>query len=250
MNQNSNMAKIAINKSVLKEYENNGIKTVYLKDGTEFQIMIFNSTTDVIGCDISIDGYKLNNKLVLCPGQRCWLERYLDKNIKFKFVVYQVDKNDPIVDHAISNNGNIEIRYYKEYKNNLSVYNNCYYISDWYKNINVNKCDDYNILSNQITSSINTSASTCVSDSKFDYNYKNDLMKETGHIENGGVSNQKFNSVNYTFEFQPFKIDKFKLLPYSEKPYYKKDIEKVYCTECGTKLKPSFKYCPKCGTKI
>ena len=130
MNQNSNMAKIAINKSVLKEYENNGIKTVYLKDGTEFQIMIFNSTTDVIGCDISIDGYKLNNKLVLCPGQRCWLERYLDKNIKFKFVVYQVDKNDPIVDHAISNNGNIEIRYYKEYKNNLSVYNNCDYISD------------------------------------------------------------------------------------------------------------------------
>ena len=250
MNQNSNMAKIAINKSVLKEYENNGIKTVYLKDGTEFQIMIFNSTTDVIGCDISIDGYELNNKLVLCPGQRCWLERYLDKNIKFKFVVYQVDKNDPIVDHAISNNGNIEIRYYKEYKNNLSVYNNCYYISDWYKNINVTKCNDYTILSSSIPSNINTYASTCVSDSKFDYNYKNDLMKETGRIENGGVSNQKFNSVNYTFEFQSFKIDKFKLLPYSEKPYYKKDIEKVYCTECGTKLKPSFKYCPKCGTKI
>lgn len=65
-----NYAKIAKNKSLLKEYVNNNTRTVYLKDGDEYQIELFNPTQQEIGAKIYIDNTPLSNKIIIYPGQR------------------------------------------------------------------------------------------------------------------------------------------------------------------------------------
>ena len=112
-----NMVKIAMNKSLLKEYNVNGKRVVYLNDGDEFQIQIFNPHPFRIGASI-----KFNNsfsststrKLVINPGERIWLERYLDDDKKLCFNTYWVDKDNSVVEKAITDNGKISIEFYKE----------------------------------------------------------------------------------------------------------------------------------------
>lgn len=62
-----NYAKIAKNKSLLKEYDN---RTVYLKDGDEFQIQLFNPEIEEIAARITINGIQLSNDIVIRPGER------------------------------------------------------------------------------------------------------------------------------------------------------------------------------------
>ena len=63
MNANSNkLARIAINKSCLKEYSTSlSERTVYLNNGSEFQIQLFNPHNYKIACRISIDGKEFPN---------------------------------------------------------------------------------------------------------------------------------------------------------------------------------------------
>ena len=73
-----NMVKIATNKSLLKEYNVNGKRVVYLNDGDEFQIQILNSHPFKIGASIKFNNsFSSTRKLIINPGERIWLERYL-----------------------------------------------------------------------------------------------------------------------------------------------------------------------------
>ena len=110
------MTKLAVNKSLLKEYSSNeSERTVYLNNGDEFQIQLFNPLTETIGAEITINGETIEGRLILRPGERVWLERYLNNAKKFKFSTYEVD-GDPGAQAAIARNGNIRINFYKEYK--------------------------------------------------------------------------------------------------------------------------------------
>lgn len=118
---NNEMAKIAINKSLLKEYKTNSDpRVVYMNNGDEFQIQLFNPESDTIGAEVSINGKTIPGILVIRPGERIWLERYLTENAKFKFTTYEVDDpdDDSSVARAIANNGTIEIKFYREKPNN------------------------------------------------------------------------------------------------------------------------------------
>lgn len=111
------MAKIAINKSLLKEYKTNtDPRVVYMNNGDEFQIQLFNQEQDTIGAEVSINGKVIPGILVIRPGERIWLERYLTEQSKFKFTTYEVDDpdEDSSVARAIANNGTIEIKFYRE----------------------------------------------------------------------------------------------------------------------------------------
>lgn len=114
---NNEMAKIAINKSLLKEYKTNtDPRVVYMNNGDEFQIQLFNQEQDTIGAEVSINGKVIPGILVIRPGERIWLERYLTEQSKFKFTTYEVDDpdEDSSVARAIANNGTIEIKFYRE----------------------------------------------------------------------------------------------------------------------------------------
>lgn len=99
------------NKSRLKIY--NG-KTIFIKDGEEFQIELFNPTTKTIGAKIFINGNSISNSmLVIKPGERSYLERYLDDNKKFLYETYNVE-NSKEVKEAIKQNGLVKVEFYNE----------------------------------------------------------------------------------------------------------------------------------------
>jgi len=108
-------ARIAVKKNVVKTYEVDEEKSVYLKDGTEFEIELFNPTKSVVLAKIKLNGKFINGGgLVLNPGQRVFLERFLEEDKKFKFSTYLVDNKNEIVEQAIKDNGVVEVYFYNE----------------------------------------------------------------------------------------------------------------------------------------
>lgn len=113
--RNQDFLKLAVNKSILKEYQTaKSNRTVYLKNGTEFQLQLFNTLTFTICADIYINDEKIPNSLVIKPGQRVWLERYLDRAKKFLYETYEVENGNAAVEAAIKNNGLIKVKFYRE----------------------------------------------------------------------------------------------------------------------------------------
>ena len=108
-------ANLAVNKSRIKIYNKQGeMPTYYLQKGQEFQIELFNPTTDVVLAKIILNGKAISQGgLVLNPGQRVFLERYLDVAKKFLFDTYEV-ANTKEVKAAIENNGDFKVEFFKE----------------------------------------------------------------------------------------------------------------------------------------
>lgn len=108
-------ANLTVNKSRIKLYDKQGeMPTYYLQSGQEFQIELFNPTTDVILAKIQLNNKHISQGgLVLNPGQRVFLERYLDVAKKFKFDTYEVS-NTQEVKEAIKQNGDFKVDFYKE----------------------------------------------------------------------------------------------------------------------------------------
>ena len=276
MSEKKSMMAIAIAKSICKEYSTSSYsRVVYLENGQEFQIQLFNPHNFTIGAEIFINGEKLSNLLVLKPGERVWLERYLDVKKKFKFSTYEVEGNNKDVQEAIKDNGNIEVKFYKESRNkeyypSVIVYDN----NRLNKNDNIKYPSPINVfytISNDLTTGnycnytaktssfctdLNTNCTSSISISIPDTNYTSsigipdEMICETGRIETGSQSTQEFNNVNMDFEYFPFITEKIKLLPISQKPFTPNDLHKIYCPECGRKLKSTYKFCPFCGSKI
>ena len=98
----------------LKSYNEN---TVYLNNGNEFSIRLFNPTTNKIGVQIDLNGSVSKSYLVLNPGQDVTLNRFIDDNRKMVFETYTYDSSNPSAEKAIVNNGNITVSFFYE-KNN------------------------------------------------------------------------------------------------------------------------------------
>ena len=108
-------ATISVAKSQIKVYDG---KNLFLNNGQEFEIELFNPTTKRIGAQILLNGIDIssnNEKIVLNPGQRVWIERYLSTPKKFKFETYTVEKGNSDVEAAIAQNGLVEIKFYEEH---------------------------------------------------------------------------------------------------------------------------------------
>ena len=107
-------AQICINKSRLKIYNKEKTPTYYLEKGSEFQIELFNPTSYTILAKIQLNGKQISQGgLVLRPGERVFLERYLDVAKKFLFDTYEV-ANTAEVKKAIEDNGDFKVEFYKE----------------------------------------------------------------------------------------------------------------------------------------
>lgn len=227
-------ARIAVKKNVIKHYNINDLTTVYLTDETEFEIELFNPLQETILCKFEFNGKSTNGEgLVLKPGQRVFLERYLDNDNKYKFSTYNVENTDD-VKNAISKNGLLEIKFYKEksytqmyYQPWTTTFGGCSTaVSAFTTTCFYNSCDDKSLLS-----------------------MLNDI--ETGRIEKGKKSNQEFEYINQEFYDIPFHSELIKILPDSSQIFTLDDIKhKRYCSNCGNKIKEKDKFCSNCGTKI
>jgi len=112
-------ANLAINKSRIKIYNATGsMPTYYLQKGQEFQIEIFNPTSDTILAKIHLNGTAITQGgLVVRPGERVFLDRYIDIAKKFLFDTYSVN-NTAEVKKAIEDNGDFKVQFYRESKPN------------------------------------------------------------------------------------------------------------------------------------
>jgi hypothetical protein len=158
-------ANIAVNKSRLKVYTNAGsMPTYYLQKGQEFQIEIANPTTNVILAKIILNGKAISQGgLVLNPGQRVFLDRYLDVAKKFLFDTYEVSGSEEMK-AAIANNGDIKVEFYRERQVFANPYNTILTTSNsgpsWTTLGNYNSGTDPQHLRGSLTSSNGTGTYT------------------------------------------------------------------------------------------
>jgi len=230
----------------VKQYDNS---VVFLKNGDEFELELFNPTNNKILAKISINGILISESgIVLRPGERVFLERYLDEAKKFLFETYEIDANDPNAVEAIKLNGIIEVEFYEEYKPIAWTYT--YYPSNWNNAwpSSYNPTFTYSVSGNfSDKNSISCYSSDTYSISLSSTDQKS---KETGRVEKGSNSNQSFTAVSNTFNSWYTWKSTWKILPESQKLVVKEDL-KVFCTSCGTKRrKTSHKFCPNCGTRF
>ena len=252
-------AHVAINKSRLKIYNKNSeTPTYYLKKGQEFQLELFNPTTGTILAKIFLNGNAISQGgLVLRPGERVFLDRYIDVAKKFLFDTYEV-ANTSEVKKAIEDNGDFKVEFYKEYVPNyysgfLGFGSNGSSINTYY-NSNLNLTTNYSTDITYTTNSINPiSANLNYNSTPEGPNIRLRMAKksiETGRVEQGSTSNQKLETVNKSWEYSPFHTVEYKMLPLSQKINTVEDINiKRYCTNCGSKLGKGHKFCANCGSK-
>ena len=244
---------LTINKNRVKVYHKNDKDYVYFNDKQEFEIELYNPTTDVYLAQIKLNNKELSGAkgVVVQPGQRVYIERYFDKPQKFQFNTYTV-KDNKQNELAIQYNGLVEVIWFKErkqtqtyiYKNPIWGPNITYYTTD------NNLSSPYQYYSNQITytyTSSNTAASDIITCSSQNNHSRE---KETGRISGGSNSTQTFTKVDNEFEYFGSLFYCVQILPVSQKELTKKDFNKRhYCIECGSKIKSNYKYCPVCGKK-
>jgi len=255
-------AHIAMNRSRLKSYSNN----YYLKDSSNFEIELFNPHAHSVLAKIKMNGsYISNSGLVIKPGQRVFLSRYLDSNNSFLFETYDIESDNEVAKKAIENNGSIEIEFYYEVSNFIgkpfwvssgstllgNTGNGIYYSHSG--NINYTNDVTFTSINTNNFDSINTNMPIAgsLSNTSNGSNLMNVSSKiETGRIEKGGSTKQKFETDNGSYNVFYSELLAIKLLPASAKPIEVSEI-RTYCTGCGTRMKKqTWKFCPNCGTKI
>ena len=107
---------ILVNGQKRKLYGKNKNK-VYLNDGDEFQLKVYNPLSERVGFQLKMNGTDTDNSiLVVNPGQSVVVERFIGTNRKLKFSTYVVDKNNPTTKQAIKENGKLEVTFWNEFK--------------------------------------------------------------------------------------------------------------------------------------
>ena len=239
-------AHVTTDRSRLKVYNSN---QVFLKDKQKFEIELYNPTSFKYLTKISFNGVLMSQSgIVIKPGERVYLQRYIDSNNKFVFETYEVEKSNTSL-NAISKNGGLKIEFYKE-NITFSGYHMGSTVSTY-----INDSSTYGIPGITYTNYSSGSPYIGGLNSSSNINSINcsstlGAKIETGRVEKGEKSKQEFTSIVGDFSLYSENSIEYKLLPESAKPV---EITKIrnYCTECGTRMKKeTWKFCPGCGNKL
>ena len=239
---------------------------VFLEDKEEFEIELFNPLTVSVLTDIKLNGQSISKTgLVVKPGQRIYLDCFIDDKKKFKFSTYEIENSGEALD-ATQNNGLLEVFFYKEDVITLDnwqrkfdriivekwypVYYPSYPVYPYYNRPSIwygtnsptigGSCVTTNLTNGVIgTTTTNTYSSNnavnCSYTSDVNVPYGgttvNNLFSvnnvETGRVEKGEKSKQKFTEVDIDFEKHYISSTIIQILPESRKPAEVKDVKKV-----------------------
>lgn len=221
---------------------------VYLTDSEEFEIELFNPLTECVLADIKLNGQSISKTgLVLKPGQRFYLDCFIDDKKKFVFNTYEVDVTLESIS-AISNNGKLEVYFYKESVvsiNNWMGRFNTVIIERYYPSYPTYPSwtttpyygtGTYNIYSGTTTNIVGTTLNT---NSTGSYTLGDNLMNqlnstsniqiggslETGRVEKGNNSKQQFKEIDMEFDKYHISSTILELLPESRKPVELKNVK-------------------------
>jgi len=234
---------------------------VFLNDGDDFEIELFNPLAVSVLADIKLNGQSISKTgLVIKPGQRVYLDCFIDDRKKFKFSTYEIEANLESI-NATQNNGLLEVFFYKEDVITLDNWQRRfdriivekhypYNPYPWYNQPWYNPNVYYGTTIG--TSGISTNTALYSSNNNIDCSYTSnvDLSNlnidgtinltpinsiETGRVEKGEKSKQKFTEVDIEFEKNYIASTIIQILPESRKPAEVKDIK------AGTKFKDILK---------
>jgi len=249
---------------------------IFLTDGQNFEIRLFNPLMKKIGAEIILNGKGNGRILVLQPGQDIILDRFLDEKRKMVFETYTINADNQIAMKAIEENGSIVINFYNEkyMAPAYTTYSTNYrsagpsYMGRSIDNIKLSKSISGNSgrssgmsalpdLCDYAPESIYGNMSNTFSGDDFETGAQMSMLCEstneieTGRVEKGEISNQNVTQVDVQFEQYPFHTIKYKLLPAGQ---YREIVSyqvKQYCPNCGLRIpKQNWKYCPKCGEQL
>lgn len=237
------------------------IDTVYLNNGDEFEVELFNPTHNKVLAKIEMNGNSIGNGIILRPGERVFLERYLDEAKKFLFETYTVNGNNKEVQDAIENNGDVVVKFYDEVLSRHTTYGgNTLTINN--PNVGWGSTTTGTPYHGNTFTTTSTSTNTFYNTSLTSgtFNTSNTLLKnnvtspkrhiETGRVEKGSNSDQSFTYDSSSFYSYPSTTNWWKIKPKSTRVATREDLV-TYCTECGSKRKKdTHKFCPQCGTKF
>lgn len=269
----SPQAWVAIKRNRQKIYNGQGKSQVYLKDGQEFQIELFNPTQTRYLVKFKINGnYSSDRGLILNPGQRYFLDRFIDEDRKLAFSTYEIE-DSKAAKKAIEKNGLLEVEFYSEtfLHGNIISYPKIYNTPNWSQPIwTTNPSTFWYGTSNGISNNSGGSSTLTLAGSTINNvsytsgtvncgttytstsNYSsvvNDASIETGRVEKGEKSDQLFEQGYGTFGSWASYVTTVQIIPLSQKPAEAQEI-RSYCTGCGSRIKKqTWKFCPNCGTE-
>lgn len=257
-------AHITVSRNRVKTYGFN----VYLKDKTNFEIELWNPKTIRVLAKIKVNGvYVSGGGIVVNPGQRVYLERFVDVNRKFQFSTYEVE-DSKAAKKAIQNNGDVHVDFYMEIVPPNVIFNGGNTITITASPIQYGTGVVGGYVSPTFTNDVPTFTSTshnlmfCSSSLGDSPNLNLASMDglsdtvnmskgiETGRVEQGAKSDQNLSDTYGNFASYACASYSMKILPESTKPIEIGEI-RSYCTGCGRKVKDNkWKFCPTCGTAM
>lgn len=238
---------------------------VFLNDSDEFEIELFNPLNVSVLADIKLNNQSISKSgLVIKPGQRVYLDCFIDDRKKFVFKTYEVE-NTTEISEAIRNNGLLEVYFYKEEVITINNWQNKFqkiiierypywyypvypsyptYPTIWYgstggnvfttnsgtvtTNSTLNLTDS---ITNTGTAYYSSTPSTYTSNGLNDITINSSNSIETGRVEKGEISNQKFTDVDMNFESFYISSTIIQILPESRKPETASDVVKKMKTD-------------------
>lgn len=237
---------------------------IYLPNSSEFEIELFNPTKVTVLAKITMNGINATRGgMILKPGQRIYLDCFVESKKKFTFNTYDVSGNDAEVAQAIADNGTISVSFYDEdtMKYNYNNYGNWQVFTTptvWYSSDNIGSGTPRSLYSSTVggtnmdgilRSSTITTSSVSMDSVSLGMDNTEDKSVETGRIEGGKKSDQDFDLVDMDFNSFAHTTIKYTILPESRKPVEPKELA-IYCTQCGRKAKKNDNFCASCGNKI
>ena len=267
----SPQAWVAIKRNRQKIYNGQGKTQVYLKDGQEFQVELFNPTQSRYLAKIKINGnYQSDRGLILNPGQRYFLDRFIDEDRKLAFSTYEIE-DSKAAKKAIEKNGLLEVEFYAEitfFSNSIHsgtsnwrnpyLYGGTVGVPGTVNAFNTTTTGTPNTFTyagstvNNVTFTTNSTGSMNTSYFTNSSNLSsvvNDASIETGRVEKGDKSDQIFEDSYGSFNSWASYTTTVQVIPLSQKPVEAQEI-RSYCTGCGSRIKKqTWKFCPNCGTE-
>ena len=255
---------VAIKRNRQKIYDGKGStpSKIYLKDGQEFEIELYNPTPSRYLVKFKINGkYQSNRGIILNPGQRYFLDRFIDEDRKLTFQTYEVE-NTKTNQKATEKNGLLEVEFFSEVEVKLNTSWTTYNLPNyWYNSGTPNYYfNNGTIGTGSITTStsdgnktfttngLNSFLCSTGTSSEIKTSYVDNSF-ETGRVEKGDKSDQKFQNGYGDFYAWAAYTSEVQIIPLSQKPVETQEI-RSYCTGCGSRMKKStWKFCPNCGTK-
>ncbi len=245
---------VATQKNRQKVYKGSKI---YLEDGQEFELELHNPTKSVYLAKVLINGSHISQRgIILNPGQRVFLERFIDDNRKLVYQTYEVENTEEAKE-AISENGKISVQFFEESKiipsfGGSTITWTTYPSTFTYTTQNANLGDyfttngsftQYGGIGNINMSSISHSGTTTTATN-------NAGSIETGRVQQGEESDQSFENGFGTFNAWASHTSSYQILPISQLPVEVSDMRN-YCSGCGTRIRKStWKFCPNCGESL